>query len=396
MRRAAAARRAPHRSTSRGRETETHPDPRRYRVSRSEDDRRRVARGHSVTIFNRGKREKVQPPTSRSSISTAIAIPSCGRRRARRRGKLLHPTRAEGPRAARRAQLGCRDRQLRLVPRIVDASAKLLREEQRSQYIYISSISAYDAASIPAQGGDEDTKLAVLADPASRRWARSSRTTRAQGPVRARRGRRVSGRAAIVRPATSSVPVIPTDRFTYWPMRVAGGGDILAPGAVDDPLQWIDVRDLADWLVTLVEHAPRHVQRARTPAPARWGDVLDACVKTARARSSNGSRRLARAARDGQRGLVPIWNAPTGKYAGFHRWKNERAKAAGSRSARRDTVNAIARGFRRARARVRVSRELEEARRPRRDAKGLPESERAARRADPRARARADREVRAR
>jgi 2'-hydroxyisoflavone reductase len=106
---------------------------------------------------------------------------------------------------------------------------------------------------------------------------------------------------------------------------------VLAPGAPENPLQWIDVRDLAAWLVTLAERGTAGAFTAVGPAsPGRWGDVLDACVKeTPGARlvwvpadwlEKNGA---------GEEDAFPIWVPPTGKYAGFHQWKNERAEAAG-------------------------------------------------------------------
>ena len=60
--------------------------------------------------------------------------------------------------------------------------------------------------------------------------------------------------ATIVRPGLIVGPGDLTDRFTYWPVRIEKGGEILAPGALDDPAQWIDVRDLTEWMVRLGEN----------------------------------------------------------------------------------------------------------------------------------------------
>src|SRR6185436_12353243 len=89
------------------------------------------------------------------------------------------------------------------------------------------------------------------------------------------------GRTAVVRAGYIVGPGDPTDRFTYWPVRIAKGGDVLAPGSPDDPLQWIDVRDLAAWLVLLAETGTTGTFNALGPAgqPARWGEVLDTCVR---------------------------------------------------------------------------------------------------------------------
>jgi len=326
-----------------------------------------VARGHSVTIFNRGKREKIMP------LDIAVEhlygnrdpeLPADDERGPD--GKLLHPD--ASPKGLE--QLAGKSWDVAIdnsgfFPRIVDASAKLLAKNV-GHYIYISSISCYDEASIPATGGDEDTKLAVLADPAVETMGKEFEN---YGGLKALCERAAAaafpGRAAIVRPGYIVGPGDPTDRFTYWPMRTSEGGDILAPGSVDDPLQWIDVRDLADWLVTLVEHETAGTFNAiGPPAPARWGEVLDTCVKAA----SGAKLEWIPATWLEQNGMgsedsFPIWNAPTGKYAGFHRWKNERAKAAGLtfRSAA-DTVNAIRAWFPgEVERRVRVTRELQAA-----------------------------------
>src|SRR5690606_33483794 len=121
-------------------------------------------------------------------------------------------------------------------------------------------------------------------------------------------------------------------RFTYWPARIARGGEVLAPGSPDDPLQWIDVRDLAAWLVHLAEHETTGTFNAIGPAhPARWGDVLQTCVDAA----GSGARLTWTPAtwltenQMGGEDAFPIWVPPLGEYAGFHRWSTARATAAG-------------------------------------------------------------------
>ncbi|HEY7560799.1 MAG TPA: SDR family oxidoreductase [Gaiellaceae bacterium] len=84
------------------------------------------------------------------------------------------------------------------------------------------------------------------------------------------------GPAAVVRPGLIVGPHDPTGRFTYWPHRVARGGEVLAPGLADDQVQFIDVRDLGDWIVHLCE------QRVEGPFNAAnrgvtWRALLDTC-----------------------------------------------------------------------------------------------------------------------
>jgi 2'-hydroxyisoflavone reductase len=175
-----------------------------------------------------------------------------------------------------------------------------------------------------------------------------------------------SGRATIVRPGYIIGPGDPTDRFTYWPVRISRGGEVLAPGTPDDPLQWIDVRDLAEWLVTLAERGTAGTFNATGPAsPGRWGDVLGACVSAAGKDAKLEWVPAEWLDKNGMGGedSFPIWTAPVGKFAGFHRWKNDRAKAAGlSFRPIADTVKALLAWYPgEIERRIRVTRELEEA-----------------------------------
>jgi 2'-hydroxyisoflavone reductase len=86
------------------------------------------------------------------------------------------------------------------------------------------------------------------------------------------------GRASIVRPGLIVGPHDYTDRFTYWPARLARGGEVLAPGAPDRPLQLIDARDLATWMVRALEAGCTGTFNASGPAaPITVGGVLEAC-----------------------------------------------------------------------------------------------------------------------
>jgi 2'-hydroxyisoflavone reductase len=325
-----------------------------------------LARGHEVTIFNRGRREKIQPLEAKVLHLYGNRDPDLPADDDRGPdGKLVHPD--ASPRGLE--QLVGRRWDVVIdnsgyYPRMVAASAQLLAPHARL-YIYISSISAYDGS--PPAGGDETSPLATLADPTVETMGKESEN---YGGLKALCERAAQaafpGRCAVVRPGFIVGPGDPTDRFTYWPMRIARGGEVVAPGAPDDPLQWIDVRDLAAWLVTLAEHATAGVFNAVAPAsPARWGDVLQACVDAAR-----GDAKLVwiPATWLDQHGMggedaFPIWTAPVGKFAGFHRWHNDRARAAGlAFRPIADTVQAIRAWFPgELDRRVRVTRELAEA-----------------------------------
>jgi 2'-hydroxyisoflavone reductase len=315
-----------------------------------------IARGHEVTTFNRGRREKLQPlelPVERLYGNRDPDLPADDE----------HPTPKGLEQLVGKKWDAVIDNS-GYFPRHVTASAKLLAPNV-GQYIYISSVSAY--AENPAAGGDENTKLAELADPTVETMGKEFEN---YGGLKVLCERAAAaafpGRSAIVRPGYIVGPGDPTDRFTYWPVRVARGGDVLAPGSPADPLQWIDVRDLAEWLIHLVETGTNGTFNAVAPArPARWGDVLETCV-----RAANSGAKLVWVPQDflAQHGMggedaFPIWTAPVDKMAGMHRWSNERAKAAGlTFRTIDDTVRAILAWFPgELERRERVTRELTEA-----------------------------------
>lgn len=75
-------------------------------------------------------------------------------------------------------------------------------------------------------------------------------------------------RSIIVRPTYIMGPGDQTDRFTYWPERLARGGEVLVPGKADDPVQYIDVRDVANWMIRLAENRKAGIYNAVGPASA--------------------------------------------------------------------------------------------------------------------------------
>ncbi len=109
-------------------------------------------------------------------------------------------------------------------------------------YLFISSISVY-ARFAPGQRFDEDAPLLQGDEGYGALKARSEEAITAAMP----------GQVAVLRPGLIVGPFDPTGRFGYWPVRVARGGEVLAPGRPERPVHWIDVRDLADWCVHLAE-----------------------------------------------------------------------------------------------------------------------------------------------
>lgn len=135
------------------------------------------------------------------------------------------------------------------VPRWVKQSAELLSGNVE-HYLYMSSVSVYADTSSVNQ--NENGKLHELADPSV-----EEPTTKNYGSVKALSEKYVTdafGKAStLLRPGLIVGPGDPTDRFTYWPVRVFQGGEILAPGTPKDPIQCIDVRDLARWTIEAIE-----------------------------------------------------------------------------------------------------------------------------------------------
>jgi 2'-hydroxyisoflavone reductase len=164
------------------------------------------------------------------------------------------------------------------VPRVVRQSAELLRDKV-ARYAFVSSISVYGDASEPIT---DATPVAELEDPAT------EEVLEHYGALKAACERVVEevygDRSARIRAGLIVGPYDPTDRFTYWPRRIAAGGDVLAPGDPAAPVQLVDARDLGAWLVKLALDGAGGVFNATGPAePLAFGELLE------RARAAIGS-----------------------------------------------------------------------------------------------------------
>jgi len=292
-----------------------------------------LARGHDVTIFNRGKREKLLPFPYQNVEhlygNRDPLLPADDERGSDK--KLLRPE--AQPKGLEQLQGKTWDAVIDnsgYYPRLVKASAELLAPAA-PHYVFISSISAY--ASNKTIGADETAALATIVDPTVETMGANSENYGALKALCEKAAEAAyPGRTAIVRPGYIVGPGDPTDRFTYWPVRASRGGEMLAPGAPGDPVQWIDVRDLAAWLVKLVEDGTSGTFNALGPdRPAKWGEVLDACVAAAQGKASLTWIPSDWLEKNGQGGedAFPIWVPPSGNFAGFHTWGNARALKAG-------------------------------------------------------------------
>jgi 2'-hydroxyisoflavone reductase len=159
------------------------------------------------------------------------------------------------------------------LPRWVKASAGLLAPNV-GHYVYISSISVYRDMS--QYGIDEDSPVATVEDEKTEDVSRHYGALKALSEKAAEAA--MPGRTTVIRPGLIVGPRDPTDRFSYWPVRVAQGGEVLAPGDGADPVQFIDVRDLATFILGLVERREVGTFNATGPAnPLPMRELLETC-----------------------------------------------------------------------------------------------------------------------
>jgi 2'-hydroxyisoflavone reductase len=217
-----------------------------------------LARGHQVTLVNRGR--------------TALPPDLAG-------VEQLQGDRATGDLRALRDVTwdACIDNPTTLPAWARDAAQALAGRVE--YYVFVSTISVYaDLRRAPAEDD------ALLAYEGADAYAETIDTVRASGfklygPLKALSEREIQQRfpqaCAIVRPGLIVGPGDATDRFSYWPLRIRRGGEVLAPGEPQDSVQVIDTRDLAEWTVRLAEQRATGVFNATGPArPLTLGEML--------------------------------------------------------------------------------------------------------------------------
>lgn len=166
------------------------------------------------------------------------------------------------------------------MPAAVRASAEFLKA-RAERYLFVSSVSVYRS---DVESPQEDSPLDVLESDGSLEAFQVERygglKALCEAAARVQFG---EGRTTVVRPGLIVGPHDPTDRFTYWPLRVGEGGAVLAPGDPSAFVQFIDARDLATWTVTLLERAVSGTFNAVSP-PRTWTfeSMLEACRVAAR------------------------------------------------------------------------------------------------------------------
>jgi 2'-hydroxyisoflavone reductase len=222
-----------------------------------------LSRGHKVTTFNRGKSHPNElPPEVEQLIGD-------------RNGKLE---------ALKNRRWDVVIDDPTTLPAWVRDAAQILKGNVDC-YVFISTISVYAETS---KGVDESAPLQKYegSDPYKETLeAMVASGYKTYGPLKVLSEKEVEkwfpGQALIIRPGLIVGPRDPTDRFTYWLVRVARGGEVLAPGTPHDPVQFIDARDLAEWTVRMAENRETGIYNATGPAtPLSMSEMLDG-IKTA-------------------------------------------------------------------------------------------------------------------
>jgi 2'-hydroxyisoflavone reductase len=211
------------------------------------------ARGHTLTLFNRGKTN----PKLFADLETIIG-----------------DRRTDLDRLRGREWDAVIDTWV-MMPRSVHAATTLLKDHV-GQYLYVSTISVYKLGKEPI---DESSpvlspktvnaeKLDGVEDYGGNKYL-AEREAEEQMP----------GRATNLRAGVIVGPNDPSDRFIYWPLRFAGGAEVLAPGKPDDRLPFIDVRDLGGFIVRCIDERIVGTYNAVGPDDPSLGNVLDACKR---------------------------------------------------------------------------------------------------------------------
>lgn len=160
------------------------------------------------------------------------------------------------------------------LPRVVEASSKLL-SKATNHYTFISTIGVYK--DFHSMNIDENYPVAVLENEANEEI-----NEKTYGALKASCEKVIekhfSNHFLVIRPGLIVGPRDPTNRFSYWPLRIMDGGEILAPGAPTQNLQFIDVRDLAKWIVSMVEKQEIGFYNATGPSmPLTFEELLKTC-----------------------------------------------------------------------------------------------------------------------
>jgi nucleoside-diphosphate-sugar epimerase len=262
------------------------------------------ARGHRLTLFNRGK-------------TNPMLFPDVER--------IVGDRRTDIDKLRGREWDAVIDTWVNL-PRTVRTAAELLRDHV-GQYLFLSTISVYQ---LGRDDIDERSPVLTIADEKAEKLDDKS-----YGPLKALAERAAAeampGRATALRAGVIVGPRDPSDRFLYWPLRLSRGGEVLVPGERSDRMAFIDARDLADFVVAAVEKRLVGTYNVVGPADPTLGVVLDSMAATVgkEARLTFADGKFLDANQAGGWGDFPLVVGHDDDQAGFARVSAARAVAAG-------------------------------------------------------------------
>ncbi len=272
-----------------------------------------LSRGHKVTLFNRGRRPQEWPAEVEELVGD-------------------RDTNDYSALKGRKWDV-CIDNPATLPHWVRDAAAVL--KGNVKHYVFISTISVYAGNS--KIGTDETAPREKYAgkDALAENSAALKANMRLYGPLKAfsedEAHRQFEGVTTVIRPGLIVGPGDETDRFSYWPVRLARGGEVLVPPAAD-PVQFIDARDLAEWTIRIAEtrvfgdfngHGPDY--------PLSMGALLYGirAVTAGGAKLREASADFLSQNKVNMWSDMPVWVPGSGETAGFHRRLNTSAIAAG-------------------------------------------------------------------
>lgn len=267
--------------------------------------RRAISRGHEVTLFNRGRTNIHLFPDVEKLVGDRNDDLSA--LEGRRWDAVIDNS-------------GYTADQLRL-------SVNMLRDAT-DQYLFTSTRAVYHEFSAPVM--NEDAPVGPRDTP-ERDWV-------GYGPNKVLSERVVQegfgDRTLIVRPPVVVGPGDPTDRFTYWVDRIDDGGEVMVWGDPADPVQFVDVRDLAEFFVNLLEHETRGIFNTNGPASPLSSAEFVYGIRAVTANPVSftwvdwdflAERELM------PQNPLPFWQPPRGRYLNYGRMDSSRAIAAGLR-----------------------------------------------------------------
>jgi 2'-hydroxyisoflavone reductase len=272
-------------------------------------------RGHKVSVFNRGKTHPGELP---KEVEHLIGD---------RNGQLD---------ALRNRQWDVVIDNPTSAPAWVRDAAQILKGNV-DRYVFISTISVYADNSKP--GTDESAPLAKYNGPDAMKESRESIIASKYalyGPLKALSEQEAEKwfpkQTLVIRPGLIVGPRDETDRFTYWPVRIDRGGEVLAPGDPSDPVQFIDGRDLAEWTIRMVERRETGIYNATGPEKTLGVGAMLEGIKAANKSNANFTwvnTDFLETQKVAPWADMPVWVPPRGEEGGMGRISIQRALSKG-------------------------------------------------------------------